>query len=646
MSLTRLLCCVLLASCGDGALELTTPFETNEGAILGGVPAPDYPEGATVSFDGKSCSAALIHPRAVLTASHCACGEPARTTVNLPALGQGASVVQIYRHGNQPCREGGSIDARQRDLALMILDHPIQLPSYPSLGVASKGQTIRHLGQIGGGGGALLIGPSTRAGEGIDLAYPDGRVSSDPRYFCTDWITQCGDSGGPVVLAGSHQIIGVNSFNAATSAPPPGGECQFSYRWSCGARLDVGWITERLPSDTPPLPSDGGPTDGGPSSGCDPVTQPAPHYAERNGVCLPSCGVLQGTLQPTPCVDPLVPKPVYEEGYCCVPPGSPSSTSSACDATTQPAPHWGTRDGECLRSCGSIGGTAVFEDPCWVHGMTDAGRSYETGYCCRAACDPTSQPAPHWGERNGECLPSCGSLGGTASFDDACANHGLMDAGRAYDVSFCCKATPPSCTPRGCPSGSCGWQSDGCSGQIWCGGCGATCGSMGGDYCSTSTSCPAGYDALGSSSECAQCCRQGLSCGASGGNHCSQDGGCPSGYESLGRTYECNLCCRGCTPHGCPSGSCGWQSDGCGGDIWCGQCLASCGEMGGEYCSQSNGCPGNYPEALGRSWDCAQCCARGPSCGEAGGSWCSQDGSCPDGRGSLGRTWDCDPCCD
>lgn len=69
-------------------------------------------------------------------------------------------------------------------------------------------------------------------------------------------------------------------------------------------------------------------------------------------------------------------------------------------------------------------------------------------------CDPATQPSPHWGTRDGECLKSCGALGGIANSDtQICAQLGLIDAGKAYDVAYCCKdATPqPSPTPKSCP---------------------------------------------------------------------------------------------------------------------------------------------------------------------------------------------------
>ncbi len=72
----------------------------------------------------------------------------------------------------------------------------------------------------------------------------------------------------------------------------------------------------------------------------------------------------------------------------------------------------------------------------------------------------------------------------------------------------------------------------------------------------------------------------------------------------------------------------------------------SCGELGGDLCSQSGGCPALYT-SLGQTWDpCNPCCQhQGPSCGEAGGDWCSQTGQCPAGSDSLGQTYDCNPCC-
>jgi hypothetical protein len=77
------------------------------------------------------------------------------------------------------------------------------------------------------------------------------------------------------------------------------------------------------------------------------------------------------------------------------------------------------------------------------------------------------------------------------------------------------------------------------------------------------------------------------SCGEIGGDWCSQTGSCPAGRHSLGRTSDCNPCCRTNEPSG-----------------------PSCGELGGNYCSQTSSCPAGYA-SLGTTWDCTRCCLRG-----------------------------------
>jgi hypothetical protein len=42
-------------------------------------------------------------------------------------------------------------------------------------------------------------------------------------------------------------------------------------------------------------------------------------------------------------------------------------------------------------------------------------------------------------EGSGQCLRSCGALGGTSSHATPCAHNSKTDAGQAYDVPYCCK---------------------------------------------------------------------------------------------------------------------------------------------------------------------------------------------------------------
>lgn len=53
-------------------------------------------------------------------------------------------------------------------------------------------------------------------------------------------------------------------------------------------------------------------------------------------------------------------------------------------------------------------------------------------------CDPRTQPSPHWGMKGGQCLKSCGALGGNRGLSESCERYGMRDMGNAYDVPYCC----------------------------------------------------------------------------------------------------------------------------------------------------------------------------------------------------------------
>jgi hypothetical protein len=86
-----------------------------------------------------------------------------------------------------------------------------------------------------------------------------------------------------------------------------------------------------------------------------------------------------------------------------------------------------------------MGGTSAFDTPCAQNGKVDAGQAYDVTYCCKEICDPVTQPSPQWGVKNGQCLQACGLIGGTAAFETPCAQNGMTDVGPAYDVAYCCK---------------------------------------------------------------------------------------------------------------------------------------------------------------------------------------------------------------
>jgi hypothetical protein len=336
-------------------------------------------------------------------------------------------------------------------------------------------------------------------------------------------------------------------------------------------------------------------------------------------------------------------------GWCRTGAGEVGASESACGQMT--------RADEC-----EFGSVCCYDHilfpPIMVPTCESTGRYPEKGLCETTTGAPCLQvilqnsdcapdicpPRTCWQSRApAQSTRSCGEMGGDYCSQGGSVPSGYESLGVTWDCNPCLKVS--ACQSTGCPKGSCGWQTDNCGSRIWCGDCLPSCGAMGGDYCSLNATCPAGYQRLGTSSDCAASCRRGPSCGAIGGNYCSQGGSIPRGYESLGVTWDCNPCLKvsACQSTGCPNGSCGWQTDNCGSRIWCGDCMPSCGAMGGDYCSQSNSCPRGY-ESLGASSDCRACCTQGPSCGALGGDYCSQGGAVPAGYEYLGVTWDCNPC--
>jgi hypothetical protein len=233
---------------------------------------------------------------------------------------------------------------------------------------------------------------------------------------------------------------------------------------------------------------------------CDPVKQPAPAWGMKAGQCLASCDVVGGTSASTkPCakVGKVDAGKAYDVDYCCFDP------PSACDPATQPSPQWGPKGGQCLPGCGTIGGTSAFESPCAQHGKVDAGAAYDVAYCCKdegvpPVCDPVTQPSPQWGVKNGQCLQACGLVGGTSAFVTPCDQNGKVDAGAAYDVAYCCKEPPPVCDPATQPSPQWGVKNGQCLG---------CCGCIGGTKAFDSPCGAHGMADAGAAYDVAYCCK-------------------------------------------------------------------------------------------------------------------------------------------
>ena len=244
-------------------------------------------------------------------------------------------------------------------------------------------------------------------------------------------------------------------------------------------------------------------------------------------------------------------------------PNTPAS--STCDPETQPAPSWNVKNGQCLPSCGALGGTIASPSPCASQGFTDVGEAWDVAFCCTqpagGPCD-ASQTAPEWGEKGGACLPQCGKLGGTLASAKPCDQIGKQDAGVAYDVDYCCRdeAAPPppsaTCDPQSQPAPAWGVK----NGQ-----CLAACGNIGGTSAFTTP--------------CAE-----------------------HGKVSAGVAYDVDYCCKEpasiCDPLSQPAPAWGVKN---------GQCLAACGNIGGTS-AFTTPCAEHGKVSAGVAYDVAYCC--------------------------------------
>jgi hypothetical protein len=354
---------------------------------------------------------------------------------------------------------------------------------------------------------------------------------------------------------------------------------------------------------------------------CDPAVHPAPSWGEKGGKCLAACGLLGGTVaKASPCAKSgLVDVgEAYDVAYCCTKPAA-----GACDPKTQPAPEWGMKGGQCLASCDAVGGTSASNEPCAKHGKVDAGKAYDVAYCCfdpappPPVCDPVTQPAPAWGTKNGQCLQGCGVLGGTSAFESPCADHGKVDAGAAYDVAYCCKdaGAPPVCDPKTQPAPQWGVKDGKCLGA---------CGVIGGTSAFVTPCSQNGKVDAGAAYDVAYCCKDPppvcdpntqpspqwgekngkclQACGLIGGTSAFVTPCAQNGKVDAGEAYDVAYCCKDppptCDPNTQPSPQWGVKN---------GQCLPCCGCVGGTKAFDSP-CGAHGMADAGAAYDVTYCC--------------------------------------
>jgi hypothetical protein len=163
-------------------------------AIQGGTPATDYPEAVLVN----GCSGVLLSPLLALTAGHCHAATYSIVAPN--AGGQTSSGTRSLT--NFTGNASASLDIR-----VVVLETPIVLEQYATLRSAPvpAGTVVRDIGRTLNGSHTTQLWispPVTIVGNGSTYGFPFN-------YGARPDISQGGDSGGPIVVNGTHDVVGL-----------------------------------------------------------------------------------------------------------------------------------------------------------------------------------------------------------------------------------------------------------------------------------------------------------------------------------------------------------------------------------------------------------------------------------------------------
>ncbi|HEY5920132.1 MAG TPA: trypsin-like serine protease [Kofleriaceae bacterium] len=273
---------VIVAAC-----QSTPTIDERTAAIVGGT--VDLGDDAVVALGFRArpcgmapevtCTAALIAPRAVLTAAHCVTGESPATLVVIT----GSRVDGGERHEIDAIDVHPDYDGFSADLAILTLAAPLAQPPIPvrrtAIDASAIGGPVR---MVGFGADEDGITGVKRQGTAriTEVTAATIVVAPDPALHCN------ADSGGPVLLA--EEIAGVVAFGDAACATS-GTSTRADVHLDAFIAPTLARIAGSAPATRPPLDADAT------CAACE-LTEDCPRGTECvEGTCV-VLGIVHGAL--------------------------------------------------------------------------------------------------------------------------------------------------------------------------------------------------------------------------------------------------------------------------------------------------------------------------------------------------------------
>lgn len=219
------------------ALAVAAP----SGAVIGGDADTAHPYVGLVASGGYVCSGSLVSPTVFVTAGHCILDPAVRVY-----FGGAVSPAAPSTTGTATVQPGfclGCGIGLENDLAVVVLDAPVDMPFYAQLPVAGAADALPKKADVTlvGYGASFFVKKSPvstfeRLTVDVDLKKAKENLSATWLKLSAkkDGAACFGDSGGPNLLTGTDTILAINSFGTNDRCK----KASYSYRLDTASARD------------------------------------------------------------------------------------------------------------------------------------------------------------------------------------------------------------------------------------------------------------------------------------------------------------------------------------------------------------------------------------------------------------------------